>query len=615
MTLQADYFNLTIGAPADPILLSDIRRIIVDTSMHMPSMCEIHIADEYLPTGLAMKWADTPRFVLGMPVSLTAGIVTPDATPLSLAPVPLFSGEIVAIDMRYNGDGTATLIVRAYDKTHRLHRGRKTKTFLMMPDNLIIQTVTAAAGVIGVVSPTGGPNQYVLQNNQTDMEFIRQRAALNGMDVMVDALGVLQVKKIGLPSGLPAALIWGENLISFEPRLSGVKMSSTAQAMGWDPLLKIPAVGVMVPIPAVAQGTTDLDATLAMGVFGVAQDVVNDQPVDMDSAMVLATARASASVLNFTTASGTCLGNPMVRAGNQIGISGVGVKFAGNYYVTSARHIFDPDGGYTTQFDIDGSEPQTFHRLLSDEETRDGRIQGVVVGIVTNNMDPQQQGRVKVLFPWMSGGVPAESDWARVISAGAGIMRGIEFIPEIGDEVLVTFEHGDPNRPYVVGGVWGTTAPMPVGTAQAVIAGKVVKRIIRSSIGHTITLDDTPGAMNITIQDSSMTNKVVITTAPTPGISIETAGQVAIKAAQGIDLQTPADVQIQCASFKVKAASTAEITAAGGAKVTTPSKFEVMAGQQLNMQGGLAVNLKGGLSTIAMAGLSVNVNNGALEVT
>jgi phage protein D/phage baseplate assembly protein gpV len=599
MTTQADYFNVSFaGVPADPLLMADIRRIIVDTSMHMPSMCEIHIADDYLPTGLAMKWADTPRFILGMPVTLTAGMVTPDATPLSLVPVPLFNGEIVAIDMNYNADGTAMLVVRAYDKTHRLHRGRKSKTFLMMPDNVIIQAVTAAAGVMGVVAPTGGPNQYVVQNNQTDMEFIRQRAALNGMDVMIDSLGILQVKKIGLPSGVPAALIWGDNLISFEPRMSGVKMTSTAQAMGWDPLLKMPAVGVMVPVPAVAQGTTDLDATLAMAVFGVAQDVVNDQPVDMDSAMLLATARASAAVLNFTTASGTCLGHPLVRAGNQIGISGVGVKFAGNYYVTSARHVFDPDAGYITHFEIDGSEPQTFHKLLSDEESRDGRIQGVVVGIVTNNMDPMQQGRVKVLYPWMSGGVPVESDWARVISAGAGMMRGIEFIPEVGDEVLLTFEHGDPNRPYVVGGVWGATAPMPVGTTQAVIAGKVVKRVIRSSIGHTITLDDTPGAAKIEIVDMTMMNKITIMGSP-PEIKIESgAGKVSVNAPLGIAMMTQGNFEVNCANFKVTAMANAEI----------------MATAQLNLQGTAAANLKTAAGSVAIAGPAVNINNGALEV-
>ena len=63
MTVQADYFNLVIaGVPADPLLMADILRIVVDTTMHMPSMCEVHLADDYLPTGLAMKWADTPRF-------------------------------------------------------------------------------------------------------------------------------------------------------------------------------------------------------------------------------------------------------------------------------------------------------------------------------------------------------------------------------------------------------------------------------------------------------------------------------------------------------------------------------------------------------------------------
>jgi uncharacterized protein involved in type VI secretion and phage assembly len=178
------------------------------------------------------------------------------------------------------------------------------------------------------------------------------------------------------------------------------------------------------------------------------------------------------------------------------------------------------------------------------------------------------------------------------------MMRGIEFIPEVGDEVLLSFEHGDPNRPYVVGGVWGATAPMPVGTAQAVIGGKVVKRVIRSSLGHMITLDDTPGAMNVTIQDSSMTNKIVITTAPTPEVKIETTGKVTVTAVQGVSVQTPADFQVQCANFKVTALANAEI----------------MATAQLNLQGTAAANLKTAAGSVAIAGPSVNINNGALEV-
>ena len=96
---------------------------------------------------------------------------------------------------------------------------------------------------------------------------------------------------------------------------------------------------------------------------------------------------------------------------------------------------------------------------LLDEGRQDrSRIYGVVVGIVTNNQDPDGMGRIKVKLPRISG--EDESNWARVVSFMAGKEMGAFFLPEVEDEVLVAFEHGDINQPYVIGSLWnGVDAP------------------------------------------------------------------------------------------------------------------------------------------------------------
>ena len=82
-----------------------------------------------------------------------------------------------------------------------------------------------------------------------------------------------------------------------------------------------------------------------------------------------------------------------------------------------------------------------------------GRIYGVVVGIVTANQgDPDGLGRVKVRFPWLAS--DAESAWARIATLMAGNKRGSFFLPEVEDEVLVAFEHGDLRYPYILGALW-----------------------------------------------------------------------------------------------------------------------------------------------------------------
>jgi hypothetical protein len=85
------------------------------------------------------------------------------------------------------------------------------------------------------------------------------------------------------------------------------------------------------------------------------------------------------------------------------------------------------------------------------------KVFGVAVAVVTDNKDPDKLYRVKVRYPWLdngakSGGEP--SYWARISTIGAGKDRGIYFLPEVEDEVLVAFEHGDMNRPFIVGALW-----------------------------------------------------------------------------------------------------------------------------------------------------------------
>ena len=88
-----------------------------------------------------------------------------------------------------------------------------------------------------------------------------------------------------------------------------------------------------------------------------------------------------------------------------------------------------------------------------EEHTQRAKLlKGVVCAIVTQNYDDKKLGRVKVRFPWLSE--DNETDWIRVAVPMAGAKRGHYFIPEIDDEVLVAFEHGDVNRPLVIGSLW-----------------------------------------------------------------------------------------------------------------------------------------------------------------
>jgi uncharacterized protein involved in type VI secretion and phage assembly len=115
---------------------------------------------------------------------------------------------------------------------------------------------------------------------------------------------------------------------------------------------------------------------------------------------------------------------------------------------------------------------------------KEKRIEGIVLGVVTNNQDKEGLGRVKVKFPWLSDG--DESRWARVATLMAGKEVGTLFLPDVGDEVVIGFDHGDMNYPYVLGALWSKANKPPLANND----GKNNVRLLRSRSGHEIRFDD-----------------------------------------------------------------------------------------------------------------------------
>ena len=150
-----------------------------------------------------------------------------------------------------------------------------------------------------------------------------------------------------------------------------------------------------------------------------------------------------------------------------------------------------------------------FYDLISDiAEEKVGRITGVAVGVVTNNQDPDGLGRVKVRFPWLSDA--DESQWARIAAPMAGKDRGVYFLPEVDDEVLVAFEHGDPRFPCVIGALWNGKDAPPATNSD----GKNNVRVIKSRSGHIIRLNDEDGKEMIEIIDKSEKNSIIFAVTP-----------------------------------------------------------------------------------------------------
>ncbi|HII02545.1 TPA: phage tail protein [Methanosarcinaceae archaeon] len=178
------------------------------------------------------------------------------------------------------------------------------------------------------------------------------------------------------------------------------------------------------------------------------------------------------------------------------------------------------------------------------------RIFGVVVALVTDNKDEEEQGRVKIKFPWM--GDEAGEAWARLATLMGGKDRGMVFYPEVDDEVLVVFEQGNINYPYVIGALWNGKDKPPEKNSD----GKNNIKMIKSRSGHTIIIDDKEGKEKIEIIDKSKKNKICIDSSKKK-ISMECEGDIELSAAKG-------KVSIKAKEIEIKSSSSAKIEASAG---------------------------------------------------
>ncbi|MBU1138883.1 MAG: phage tail protein [Proteobacteria bacterium] len=204
------------------------------------------------------------------------------------------------------------------------------------------------------------------------------------------------------------------------------------------------------------------------------------------------------------------------------------------------------------------------HSLLAapeGQEEKQNKIQGVVIGVVTNNEDPEGMGRVKVKFPWLSD--EDESNWARVASPMAGKERGMYFLPEVDDEVLVAFEHGDMRFPYIIGSLWNGTEPPPASNDD----GQNNVRMIKSRSGHVISLTDEDGKEKIEIIDKSEANTIVIDTSKNT-ITVTADKDIILSAPQGTVTFDGKNIEIKAsADIKVEAGGKMDVTAGAAMKI------------------------------------------------
>ncbi len=511
----------------------------------------------------------------------------------------VIAGEITAVGVDQGPTGRHELVVSGYDKAHRLARGTVVRTFLNQKDSDIVGAIARERGLSSATDASATVHPYMLQETD-DYAFISARARAVGFDWWVSN-GTLNFKSRKAAGGKPT-VTWGEDLRSFKVRISAGGATKNATVRGWDPATQKAIVGTAAPKGNAAELGSAAPAAAAqhgkMRAFGAARFSGRAHVADKGEADAVATAAVERGVGDEVIARGEAEGEPSLKPGIDVDVAGMGPKLSGTYFLTRVEHVYRAGDAYLTRFVTGGREPTGFVDLMARaaQEQRSELGGTLLVGVVTANDDPEGAGRVKVKYPALGDDI--ESDWARLVTLGAGPQRGIEWIPEVNDEVLVAFEHGDSRRALVLGGLWSKKHAPPVKTAQAVKSKEVVTRGLYSRLGHKVELHDGTSpkdkAFEVTLSDKKtklhMGEDEVTLDAPTD-ISVTGKKKITVKATGDIDVQG-ANITIKAQNKLTLQATMIEIKGSANVKAQAPA-IDIKGGGVLNADGGGVANIKG----------------------
>jgi phage protein D/phage baseplate assembly protein gpV len=482
MPTYRSQFSFTIdGTLASEDLMADVLQISAEESLYRLGMFTLIISNNYFAGNSAAPWTHMSKFAIGKKIKIGfTSSTTGDPNFDDASTAYILEGEITAIETDFTEEAKAPIIIRGYDVSHRLHRGRCSQSFLDTTDSDIVTKLAGESGIsLGTVTATTPVHKYVFQENQTNMEFLQERAARNGFELYMQD-GKLNFRKP--TKGAELSLTWLRDLSSFRVRVTGAEQVSSVEVRGWDYTTKQAIVSTASTEAAITSNTSGKGSASSNTFSSSTKMIVVDQPV-FSTAESDKIAQSLCDELGgeFVHADAKGTGNPLIRAGKVINLTGMG-DYSGSYYVTETHHLWQ-GGDYTTHFSVRGLRGGDLYSMLS-AKPRLQPGQTMLVGIVTNNNDPDELGRVKVKFPTLTEA--HDSNWARVVGVGAGADRGFDCLPEVNDEVLVAFEHGDIHRPYVIGGVWNGNDAPPTVVTDSVVDGKVRLRTFKTRVGHQL---------------------------------------------------------------------------------------------------------------------------------
>jgi uncharacterized protein involved in type VI secretion and phage assembly len=537
------------GQRLDPEDMNHVEKIEVRNFVGLPDMATIRMAD---PEG---RHVTDPPFFIGDEIEIMLGDIE------ASNPSAVFTGEVVTFEPEFT-TAAATISVRAYDKSHRLHRNRRSATFQDMTLSDVVKKVVGENGLqTGTIDSTTTVHPFLQQSMESDLDFINRLAALENCEFgFSEGKAFLQTRRNG--GGTVPTLAWRENVKSFKPRMSAAQQHDKVKVSSYDPVSRAAVVGEATTpgaLPRPAQEVRDKASA-----FGASELLVSDRVANTaDEARTIAQSTLDKLASGSFEAEGTMEGNPAVKAGGKLKLEGFG-RFDGEHDLSSVTHVYG-HGDFRTRFNISGRNPRTLTDVMRPKAERDW-TSGLVIGLVTNIQDPESLGRVRVQFPTLGDSI--EGIWARVALPGAGPDAGLSFMPQIDDEVVVGFEHGDTRRPVVLGSLHNSVDKPHANMRGQQDGGSLViygrqdaeidlqkQLVIHAKDAMTVKIDGGSNGQGDYKQENAGAFELKAGTT----MKIESTGELTIKSSAGITVDATGTLTLKGAMVDIQASGTVGI--------------------------------------------------------
>ncbi|SDD76999.1 VgrG-related protein [Streptomyces prasinopilosus] len=541
---------------------------------------------------------------------------------------PLLTGEVTGMETDYDGTGTFT-VIRGYDRGHRMMRRRRVAAYRNQTASDIARTLAGQDGVaVGKVESTRTVYEFISQANVTDWDFLSRLADENEMVMSLDARGKFRFVSPDPASGAPPTSTPGEkspfvlqagtDVLRCRAAVTSADQYGRVEARGWDVVAKkeLTATAPTSANPGISIGTTPAKAAAA---FGTVTLVETEKPYDRQNEVKFAADSLADDVTSsFAELEVVVRGNPKLRPGVPVTLTDVGAPFEGKYTVTSARHVFGDGKHYETWITVSGRQWRSLFGLTSGGGGAGAaapRLPGVANALVTDVQDPLKQGRVKLKFPWLDD--TYVSDWTRTVQMGGKFGGGI-FPLDVGDEVLVAFDRGALDHPFVVGGLYnGVDKPSPVRDVP--LHDTVKRRAVRHTLSdrdanRVDLLSQTTGARKQGVRVASGDDKLIINLDRTKTeITVDSKGTVVIKGSRSVSVEAGTDLTLN-GRRSVTVESGGPLTLKGRGAVTLSSSIGAV---NVDAKGALSLKAMGAASLSAMGSVQINAvaNVGIRAVT